>query len=112
MLIRSDNSSSFCSSRRRASRNRAALRSRRSAKSTAPSRSVGLCASKTTRSTSDNRPSVIPSGEQRSEEHTSELQSLLRISYAVFCLKNKHKHRTTQTNTDKQDKDHMPQHKK
>src|SRR3546814_7151147 len=27
----------------------------------------------------------------RSEEHTSELQSLLRISYAVFCLKNKKK---------------------
>src|SRR3546814_2247600 len=26
---------------------------------------------------------------QRSEEHTSELQSLMRISYAVFCLKNK-----------------------
>src|SRR3546814_6430369 len=26
----------------------------------------------------------------RSEEHTSELQSLLRISYAVFCLKKKH----------------------
>src|SRR3546814_2058911 len=26
----------------------------------------------------------------RSEEHTSELQSLMRISYAVFCLKNKH----------------------
>src|SRR3546814_9656980 len=25
---------------------------------------------------------------QRSEEHTSELQSLMRISYAVFCLKN------------------------
>src|SRR3546814_1152580 len=37
----------------------------------------------------------------RSEEHTSELQSLMRISYAVFCLKNKtkqytaHKHRIT-----------------
>src|SRR3546814_3420321 len=29
-------------------------------------------------------------GEDRSEEHTSELQSLMRISYAVFCLKNKH----------------------
>src|SRR3546814_8186004 len=29
---------------------------------------------------------------RRSEEHTSELQSLMRISYAVFCLK---KHRTT-----------------
>src|SRR3546814_6344089 len=27
----------------------------------------------------------------RSEEHTSELQSLMRISYAVFCLKNKRK---------------------
>src|SRR3546814_1410191 len=30
-----------------------------------------------------------PDGEQRSEEHTSELQSLMRISYAVFCLKKK-----------------------
>src|SRR3546814_10899969 len=30
-------------------------------------------------------------GDDRSEEHTSELQSLMRISYAVFCLKkNKH----------------------
>src|SRR3546814_1224852 len=28
-------------------------------------------------------------GATRSEEHTSELQSLMRISYAVFCLKNK-----------------------
>src|SRR3546814_5925945 len=30
-------------------------------------------------------------GARRSEEHTSELQSLMRISYAVFCLKNKKK---------------------
>src|SRR3546814_1305959 len=30
----------------------------------------------------------------RSEEHTSELQSLMRISYAVFCLNKKHKHNT------------------
>src|SRR3546814_7447374 len=30
----------------------------------------------------------------RTEEHTSELQSLLRISYAVFCLKTKTQHRT------------------
>src|SRR3546814_9708662 len=29
--------------------------------------------------------------QQRSEEHTSELQSLMRISYAVFCLKKKKK---------------------
>src|SRR3546814_4788379 len=30
-------------------------------------------------------------GSERSEEHTSELQSLMRISYAVFCLKKKKK---------------------
>src|SRR3546814_4015736 len=30
--------------------------------------------------------------EHRSEEHTSELQSLMRISYAVFCLKKKNEH--------------------
>src|SRR3546814_3787447 len=30
----------------------------------------------------------------RSEEHTSELQSLMRISYAVFCLKKKNKEQT------------------
>src|SRR3546814_9213827 len=33
----------------------------------------------------------------RSEEHTSELQSLMRISYAVFCLKKKKTHTRTQT---------------
>src|SRR3546814_5804157 len=32
-----------------------------------------------------------PANTNRSEEHTSELQSLMRISYAVFCLKNKNK---------------------
>src|SRR3546814_3234527 len=32
---------------------------------------------------------------ERSEEHTSELQSLMRISYAVFCLKKKKKHQNT-----------------
>src|SRR3546814_10087983 len=37
----------------------------------------------------------------RSEEHTSELQSLMRISYAVFCLKKKNKitHKNTDTHT-------------
>src|SRR3546814_1859925 len=34
---------------------------------------------------------VGPLADSRSEEHTSELQSLMRISYAVFCLKNKKK---------------------
>src|SRR3546814_9286437 len=33
---------------------------------------------------------VLSSRLMRSEEHTSELQSLMRISYAVFCLKQKH----------------------
>src|SRR3546814_6472002 len=37
----------------------------------------------------------------RSEEHTSELQSLMRISYAVFCLKKKKNDTTT-------DKTHIP----
>src|SRR3546814_5568723 len=34
----------------------------------------------------------------RSEEHTSELQSLMRISYAVFCLKKKNNQSHTMTN--------------
>src|SRR3546814_4253199 len=36
---------------------------------------------------------------RRSEEHTSELQSLMRISYAVFCLKKKKNKITTKPNT-------------
>src|SRR3546814_4736856 len=35
------------------------------------------------------RPPQYPGGVARSEEHTSELQSLMRIPYAVFCLKKK-----------------------
>src|SRR3546814_2527519 len=38
----------------------------------------------------------LQAGITRSEEHTSELQSLMRISYAVFCLKKK-KHKKVQT---------------
>src|SRR3546814_9203470 len=46
-----------------------------------------------------------PPGRRRSEEHTSELQSLMRISYAVFCLKKKkntittHQHQLSRTLT-------------
>src|SRR3546814_4074396 len=48
---------------------------------------------------------VTPNGIQesfvaRSEEHTSELQSLMRISYAVLCLKNKRPESQIQTKTD------------
>src|SRR3546814_10081581 len=39
----------------------------------------------------------ISSLPERSEEHTSELQSLMRISYAVFCLKKKIKTQTIDT---------------
>src|SRR3546814_6583039 len=47
----------------------------------------------------DHPPIVHPAGtglvlRQGSEEHTSELQSLMRISYAVFCLKKKNKQTT------------------
>src|SRR3546814_3701705 len=45
-------------------------------------------------------PKVQPSGSEfgavRSEEHTSELQSLMRIPYAVFCLKKKKKNQDYQ----------------
>src|SRR3546814_4270156 len=45
------------------------------------------------RTTLDRGPSrqsqAPPGADDRSEEHTSELQSLMRISYAVFCLKKK-----------------------
>src|SRR3546814_5197123 len=40
-----------------------------------------------------------PALRARSEEHTSELQSLMRISYAVFCLKKKKKKYITHTST-------------
>src|SRR3546814_2811496 len=46
---------------------------------------------------------------KRSEEHTSELQSLMRISYAVFCLKKKKT--TKQHNENNRNKQHYKQHK-
>src|SRR3546814_1773830 len=47
----------------------------------------------------------------RSEEHTSELQSLMRISYAVFCLKKKKQNQKhNETNTQHTDKQHRHNH--
>src|SRR3546814_5478958 len=44
----------------------------------------------------------------RSEEHTSELQSLMRISYAVFCLKKKKKQqRQTKTQPHQENDEHL-----
>src|SRR3546814_2351086 len=46
---------------------------------------------------------VVRIRHDRSEEHTSELQSLMRISYAVFCLKKKkRKHRTIKADNQQQ----------
>src|SRR3546814_9744266 len=50
-------------------------------------------ASASCHSADDEQPSVPT---LRSEEHTSELQSLMRISYAVFCLKKKKQQKTKQ----------------
>src|SRR3546814_2109532 len=70
-----------------------AAQSRHSANHHDPSRSAGP-------RTGDPRPDTRAMARKgkltwptssRSEEHTSELQSLMRISYAVFCLKNKKK---------------------
>src|SRR3546814_3086234 len=43
----------------------------------------------------DIRVGTVVAAEPRSEEHTSELQSLMRISYAVFCLKKKNTKNST-----------------
>src|SRR3546814_5764556 len=48
------------------------------------------------------RPNLQVSVFSRSEEHTSELQSLMRISYAVFCLKKKNNYSLTTTLTNHQ----------
>src|SRR3546814_3591421 len=47
----------------------------------------------------------------RSEEHTSELQSLMRISYAVFCLQNKNKNTHTQQFHTEHNTNYTPTHK-
>src|SRR3546814_2751810 len=46
----------------------------------------------------DSDGSITATGDKRSEEHTSELQSLMRISYAVFCLKKKKPKKINTTN--------------
>src|SRR3546814_8681656 len=72
--------------------------------------SMRYCASKKTRCTTQTRPLRLRrecrrtcGDASRSEEHTSELQSLMRISYAVFCLKKK-KNRYNQNDTKQHDK--------
>src|SRR3546814_7030828 len=63
--------------------------------------SATISAPRGSTATPTGRPRVFPSSpmkpvtKSRSEEHTSELQSLMRISYAVFCLKKKKIHKCT-----------------
>src|SRR3546814_4464683 len=47
----------------------------------------------------------MPTKSVRSEEHTSELQSLMRISYAVFCLTKKKKINTKNTSIQNKERD-------
>src|SRR3546814_8860014 len=74
-------------------------RSRSTSPSLAPTSKRSSLLSRSTKASNAARPSVLsqtpmrafsmtPTA-RRSEEHTSELQSLMRISYAVFCLKKK-----------------------
>src|SRR3546814_8987966 len=61
---------------------------------------VGSAASSVTeRDIARTRRQAVQTALKRSEEHTYELQSLMRISYAVFCLKKKRKINTTTYNT-------------
>src|SRR3546814_10880227 len=66
-----------------------------SSTTSAPSRVKKSLSGETKASTSSAMPRLgVGSRCRRSEEHTSELQSLMRISYAVFCLKKKKKNNT------------------
>src|SRR3546814_3669697 len=64
--------------------NSSALRAPRCSAPSSPSAASPSNRKKTMRTTASNH---SPNASSRSEEHTSELQSLMRISYAVFCLK-------------------------
>src|SRR3546814_3709426 len=55
----------------------------------------------------DRVPRLGVVGGDRSEEHTSELQSLMRISYAVFCLKKKTMHKTAHIYTPEHTSHHI-----
>src|SRR3546814_8974692 len=51
------------------------------------------------KSSANEHSQVVSGGDERSEEHTSELQSLMRSSYAVFCLKKKTQNTNSEDDT-------------
>src|SRR3546814_1149486 len=61
-----------------------------------PANPVTMMAEKATLIRTPDGPRLYMVNGNRSEEHTSELQSLMRISYAVFCLKKKKKQKKYQ----------------
>src|SRR3546814_1320265 len=65
------------------------LRSGKAAFRICPPRSAQASHTRSRRPASPPSSAMSWTASQRSEEHTSELQSLMRISYAVFCLKKK-----------------------
>src|SRR3546814_5406458 len=91
MICARDEASARSMARRTASRSSNTRASVRSSKSAADIEATQkpLCPSATTSCSATSDESA--SRRVRSEEHTSELQSLMRISYAVFCLKKKKK---------------------
>src|SRR3546814_8769292 len=101
----SDWSSDVCSSdlgagRRRSARAHLPVPSarravRRTADAADPRRSLDLPRPPAVRRAHPRMAEDAAQEERRSEEHTSELQSLLRISYAVFCLKKTNKTKQT-----------------
>src|SRR3546814_4498605 len=77
------------------------FRSARSARSAAPCRACSRMAATPTAPAPAPRCRCSTSAAaaatcNRSEEHTSEIQSLMRLSYAVFCLKKKKEEKTTE----------------
>src|SRR3546814_3243490 len=65
-----------------------------------PCRFYGVQTGERSGNTPSRQPTIDGPSTARSEEHTSELQSLMRISYAVFCLKKKKQNtKVTYTNS-------------
>src|SRR3546814_1802743 len=62
---------------------------------------TGLSRASASMSTTSIIRASLPRPSTRSEEHTSELQSLMRISYAVFCLKKKKNNKDNPNNLHK-----------
>src|SRR3546814_6022725 len=74
----------------------------------APQRSRRFSAASPSSTRTQRRSFTIATPSRRSEEHTSELQSLMRISYAVFCLKKKTKRKRKHNKTNEHNRQPIP----